>query len=116
MLSILRMDHLSPTVLLCIFDGVPAEVELSEPQEGFGFGVDEDGNAVLRNLVPPSGAKTTPIGAAIGQQPFLVRDMTGANNAYMRVPVDWYCISRPTTPTDLSKASPPRLPLQGHHR
>ncbi|MFO1430702.1 MAG: hypothetical protein U1F76_11270 [Candidatus Competibacteraceae bacterium] len=77
MLNILRMDHLSPTVLLCIFDGVPAEVELSEPQEGFGFGIDEDGKTVLRNL-------TTAIGKAIDKK-FQVRDMTGATKASMRV-------------------------------
>lgn len=83
MLSILRMDHLSPNVLICLFDGVPAQVELSEPQEGFGFGVDDDGNAVLRNLIPPSGSMTTPIGAQIGD-PFLVYDLTGAKPACMR--------------------------------
>jgi hypothetical protein len=54
LLTALRMDRLSPTVLLCLFDGVPVSVELSEPQEGLRFGVDDDGNAVLRNIVDPS--------------------------------------------------------------
>jgi hypothetical protein len=57
MLNLLRMDHLSPNVLLCLFDGVPASIELSEPQEGMGFGVDDDGYAVLRNLTAPIGAQ-----------------------------------------------------------
>ncbi len=48
-LEILRMDHLSPNVLLCLFGGVPDYVEFSEPQEGFRFGVDDDGNIALRN-------------------------------------------------------------------
>jgi hypothetical protein len=53
LLPVLRMDHLSPTVLLCLFDGVPATVELRQPQEGFQFGVDDDGIIPLRNLLPP---------------------------------------------------------------
>ncbi|NTU53916.1 MAG: hypothetical protein HGA97_09520 [Chlorobiaceae bacterium] len=84
LLRILRMDHLAPNVLLCIFDGVPATVELSEPQEGFRFGVDDDGNAVLRNLKGLEGATTTTIGEQIGT--FLVRDMTGKNSDFMRTP------------------------------
>ncbi|MBH0779468.1 hypothetical protein [Nocardia bovistercoris] len=54
LLPVLRMDHLSPTVLLCLFDGIPARVELRQPQEGFRFGVDDDGYIPLRNLLPPS--------------------------------------------------------------
>ncbi|WP_440135020.1 hypothetical protein [Chitinophaga sancti] len=71
LLNLLRMDHLSVSVLLCLFDGVPAKVELSEPQEGLGFGVDDDGNTVLRSLTPPD------TGTQIGS-PFPVRP------AYMR--------------------------------
>jgi hypothetical protein len=47
-LKILRMDHLASNVLLCLFWGVPDFIELSEPQEGFRFGVDDDGNITLR--------------------------------------------------------------------
>jgi hypothetical protein len=75
LLNLLRMDHLSANVLLCLFDGVPANVELSEPQEAFGFGVDDDGNAVLRSLTPPD------TGTQIGS-PFPVRP------AYMRSSAD----------------------------
>jgi hypothetical protein len=48
MLKILRLDHLAPNVLLCLFDGVPDNVELSEPAESLGFGVNDNGGAVLR--------------------------------------------------------------------
>jgi hypothetical protein len=51
-LPLLRLDHLSPTVLLCLFDGTPAMVELRQPQEGFRFGVDDDGYIPLRNMLP----------------------------------------------------------------
>ncbi|EFC81331.1 hypothetical protein FrEUN1fDRAFT_5528, partial [Parafrankia sp. EUN1f] len=64
-LPILRMDHLSPTVLLCLFDGLPAAVELSEPQEGFRFGVEDHGLIPLRNLLPPPHA---PEGRRLGEQ------------------------------------------------
>ncbi|MEV3961833.1 hypothetical protein AB0M34_13180 [Nocardia sp. NPDC050193] len=59
-LPVLRMDHLSPTVLLCLFDGIPAQVELRQPQEGFRFGVDDDGNIPLRNLLAPDGSSGGP--------------------------------------------------------
>lgn len=38
-LPILRMDRLSPTVLLCLFSGVPDEVQFIEPGEGLHFGL-----------------------------------------------------------------------------
>ena len=38
-LPLLRMDRLSDNVLLCIFNGVPALVNFSEPPEGLHFGV-----------------------------------------------------------------------------
>ncbi|MCM3884559.1 hypothetical protein [Frankia sp. R82] len=66
-LPILRMDHLSPTVLLCLFDGLPAAVEFSEPQEGFRFGVEDHGLIPLRNLLaPPHAAQGRRLGEQIG--------------------------------------------------
>ncbi|CAO5159961.1 conserved hypothetical protein [Frankia sp. AiPs1] len=67
-LPILRMDHLSPTVLLCLFDGLPAAVELREPQEGFRFGVEDHGLIPLRNLLarPHTGGGDRPLGEQIG--------------------------------------------------
>jgi hypothetical protein len=38
-LPILRLDRLSSTVLICIFSGVPDEVQFIEPGEGLHFGV-----------------------------------------------------------------------------
>ncbi|KUI98899.1 hypothetical protein [Vibrio sp. MEBiC08052] len=39
LLPILRMDTLSPNVLLCLFDGVPDQVELIQPGEGLQLGL-----------------------------------------------------------------------------
>ncbi|MEU2013868.1 hypothetical protein, partial [Nocardia sp. NPDC019302] len=63
LLRILRLDHLSPTVLLCLFDGIPHTVELAEPQEGFRFGVDDDGLIPLRNLRPHDSSHGLQLGA-----------------------------------------------------
>ncbi|MER5648657.1 hypothetical protein [Streptosporangium sp. NPDC002524] len=65
-LPILRMDHLSPTVLLCLFDGLPATVELREPQEGFRFGVEDHGLIPLRNMLPPTSATGPRLGERLG--------------------------------------------------
>jgi hypothetical protein len=50
-LKVLRMDHLAADVLICLFAGVPDFVELAEPQEGFRFGVDDDGMLPMRQPV-----------------------------------------------------------------
>jgi hypothetical protein len=47
-LKILRLDHLSEGLLLGIFWGIPERIELSEPQEGFKFGINQDGEINLR--------------------------------------------------------------------
>lgn len=39
-LQLLRMERLSPDVLLCIFSGLPARVEINEPSESLHFGVE----------------------------------------------------------------------------
>ena len=81
LLKVLRMDHLSPNVLLCLYDGVPDYVEISEPQEGFRFGVDDDGMVVLRNLIKG----TTDVGQQIlSASPFAIRDLSGAQQRFMR--------------------------------
>ena len=81
LLRTLRMDHLSPTVLLCLFWGVPTVVEISEPQEGLQIGVDDDGKVALRNLVPSA----TPLGAQIGDL-VQVYDHTGEQQLCARAP------------------------------
>tara|TARA_R110000796_G_scaffold252584_1_gene388172 strand:- start:47315 stop:51787 length:4473 start_codon:yes stop_codon:yes gene_type:complete len=53
-IPLIRMDHISKDILLCLFDGVPEWVQLDEPSEGLTFGV-EDGNTIyLRNLTGDS--------------------------------------------------------------
>ncbi|MEO3813962.1 hypothetical protein ABGB17_33615 [Sphaerisporangium sp. B11E5] len=65
-LPVLRMDHLAPTVLLCLFDGLPAMVELREPQEGFRFGVEDHGLIPLRNMLPPGSPADRRLGEQLG--------------------------------------------------
>ncbi|MEN2399376.1 hypothetical protein GKZ90_0006280 [Flavobacterium sp. MC2016-06] len=45
LLTILRMDRLSPNVLLCLFYGVPDRVDFSEPAEGLHFGITREESA-----------------------------------------------------------------------
>ncbi|MGO4293286.1 hypothetical protein [Chitinophaga sp. RAB17] len=75
--NILRIDHPAPNILLVIFNGVPASVELSEPRESLGFGVDDDGMIVLRNV-----ASTGTVGTQIGT--LKIRDLSGAQQLCMR--------------------------------
>lgn len=49
-LNILRMDHLSDNVLLCILDGVPQTIDFSEPHESLGFGVSGNGEIAIRDV------------------------------------------------------------------
>jgi hypothetical protein len=48
LLPVLRMERLSGSVLLCLWAGVPDRVDITEPQEGLRFGVDEEGAVELR--------------------------------------------------------------------
>ena len=43
-LQALRIDRLSPNVLLCVFNGIAAEVNIMEPPETLHFGVNENGD------------------------------------------------------------------------
>ncbi len=79
----LRMDHLAPGVLLCLFDGVPARIMIAEPQEGLRFGTDEQGAVELRNLQPPRAGGDAPVGRALGQT-FAVRDPAGKQPLFTR--------------------------------
>jgi len=89
MLKILRMDHLSSSTLLCLFWGVPDYVDIAEPQEGFRFGVDDDGGVALRN---PTDSGGLPLGAQLGEPPAApvapvpVFDRNGADALCMRAP------------------------------
>ena len=53
--TILRIDHLAPSVLFCLFDGVPDKLVFSEPHESLRFGVNEDGEAALRHAAGTGG-------------------------------------------------------------
>lgn len=54
----LRMQQLSSTVLLCLFQGVPETLTLSEPQQGLRFGVEDDGLITIRSITDPVGKPT----------------------------------------------------------
>lgn len=56
---ILRLEHLGPGVLLCLFNGVPDTITLMEPQEGLAFGVNDLGQFEVRAVAPPN---ITPVG------------------------------------------------------
>jgi hypothetical protein len=63
-LKILRMDHVASNLLLGLFWGVPDFIEFAEPQEGFRFGIDDDGMIPLRQpvagIATPLGKQLTP--------------------------------------------------------
>lgn len=63
-LPALRIDRIAPDVLLALFPGVPGQVNLSEPQEGLRFGV-EDGSSVDLRSVGAAGQSTA--GTQLGQ-------------------------------------------------
>ncbi|MEZ4444532.1 MAG: hypothetical protein R3B72_35990 [Polyangiaceae bacterium] len=54
-LTTLRMERLSPSVLIVLFDGVPDRVELEEPHHGVQFGVDGTPSAYRAFLRRPNG-------------------------------------------------------------
>lgn len=83
LLNILRMDHLSTDVLLCIFLGIPDHIEISEPQEGLRFGVDEQGKIELRNLMPPQKEGDAPVGEPLNVT-FQISDPSGKPTPYLR--------------------------------
>ena len=49
-LPLLRMDRLAADVLICIFAGIPVNVEVAEPPEGLHFGIEDDDLVTLRGL------------------------------------------------------------------
>lgn len=70
-LKLLRMEHLSSSVLLCLFLGAPATVRLREPHQGLRLGVEKDANQQpsieLRNVLP--GQTNRPLGQSLGRLP-----------------------------------------------
>lgn len=95
LIKVLRMDHLSPNVLLCIFSGVPLYTIISEPQESLAFGVNDDGQIALRNPLAP-------IGAQLPGDPMLpIRDMSGAKPLLLRTAASLVLNLEPDSPTGL---------------
>lgn len=77
-LKVLRQDHVSANVLLVLFWGSPDSLLLTEPQEGFRFGVNQDGQIELRSLTA---------GSSLGddlRKELKIRDMAGADGYFMR--------------------------------
>lgn len=62
-LTILRLERVSATLLLCLFDGLVSRLDLQEPGEGIHFGVEDDGTKELRYA---DGDDKHPIGSFTG--------------------------------------------------
>ena len=77
-LQIVRMEALSPSVLLCIFAGVLARVDLQEPSEAVHFGVDPNGSAWKKDLRYANGNATIPVGSYIGNANVAVNPRSAA--------------------------------------
>ena len=57
-LKLLRLDRLSPDVLLCIFEDIPKKIVIHEPAESFHFGVTSDnGDTIVRLRDPDNGER-----------------------------------------------------------
>ena len=67
-LPLLRIDRLSEDVLICIFDGVPELVEISEPPEDLHFGVLRDENPGFRVLARGLGLEVDGERFPVGEQ------------------------------------------------
>lgn len=99
-LPILRIDHLAPGILLCLFDGVPHQLTLREPSESLRFGLDEQ-YAVLRHVAPTAalGPQVDPAEPlAIGGQ-FMVRPVAPATGESQpqQHRVDGKCLREPAS-------------------
>jgi len=57
---ILRMELLSPSVLIVLFAGIPALVWIEEPHHGIQLGVDDDNGTDVINPVNPDGSAPNP--------------------------------------------------------
>jgi hypothetical protein len=70
-IDLVRMDHLAPDVLLCLFADVPSWIEIDEPREALAFGQNDSGGVQLRYIT----------GASVGQQ---IGDETVSLAGYFR--------------------------------
>jgi len=59
-MQILRMDRLSPNVLICLFPDTPAWIEFDEPKEGLSFGVEPSQGALEIAIRDPTNGEALP--------------------------------------------------------
>lgn len=64
-LTPLRFEHISDTIVLCIVVGTINEVSFKEPPEGISFGVDDEGKIMLRHLKDSIGEPIKPNGTEL---------------------------------------------------
>jgi hypothetical protein len=65
-LQIVRMELVAPSLLLCLFAGVLARVDLQEPSEALHFGLDGSSGAWEKNLRYANGTTSTSVGSFTG--------------------------------------------------
>jgi hypothetical protein len=65
-LPLLRLEAVSPSILLCLFSGRLAAVELREPAEALHFGVEEADGVLAKELRYASGDGTHAVGSFTG--------------------------------------------------
>lgn len=82
-LKLLRMDRLSPSVLICVFLDIPDTVMIAEPQQGLCFGIEDDDSINLRQLTNPPGKPTGKAFPATGGFTTFYRANTGTIGKYV---------------------------------
>jgi hypothetical protein len=66
-LTVLRLEHVSPAVLLGLYAGHIEQLDLREPSEGLHFGVDESQGSLTKDIRYANGDDQTPIGSFTGR-------------------------------------------------
>ncbi|MFF2923322.1 hypothetical protein ACFVTP_13115 [Streptomyces celluloflavus] len=82
-LPLLRREHLADDVLLVLIEGVPSRVEITEPQQGVHFGIDEpadstESDPLKGGIIRLRSLKSSDLGQETGQQlPATGQGLTG---------------------------------------
>ena len=66
-LQTLRIDRLSPDILLCLFNGKVTEIAITQPPEGLHFGAESQGNTVYKKIHLRTISPAEQIGDQIGR-------------------------------------------------
>jgi hypothetical protein len=69
----LRVERLSPTVLIAIFDGIVTQVQIAKPSQGLHFGVEDEDLIATRSVGAPGPEAGTQLKVGTGKQ---VQDVT----------------------------------------